>query len=31
LQIHGTLEGDDFRIYIDSSEEALEAQPEYKG
>jgi len=24
-------EGDDFRIYIDSSEEALEAQPEYKG
>jgi len=24
-------EGDDFRIYIDSSKEALKAQPEYQG
>ena len=31
LQIMKNAEGDDFRIYIDSSEEALEAQPEYKG
>ena len=31
LQIMKNAEGDDFRIYIDSSEEALEAQPEYQG
>lgn len=31
LQIMKNAEGDDFRIYIDSSEEALKAQPEYQG
>ncbi|MEM5521373.1 PRC-barrel domain-containing protein [Sulfitobacter sp. AS59] len=31
LQVLKNAEGDDFRIYIDSSEEALEAQPEYQG
>jgi ribosomal 30S subunit maturation factor RimM len=31
LQVLKNAEGDDFRIYIDSSEEALEAQPEYRG
>ena len=31
LQIMKNAQGDDFRIYIDSSEEALEAQPEYQG
>lgn len=30
LQIMKNAEGDDFRIYIDSSEEALEAQPDRK-
>ena len=31
LQIMKNAEGDDFRIYIDSSKEALKAQPEYQG
>lgn len=31
LQILKNVEGDDFRIYIDSTQESLEAQPEYKG
>ena len=31
LQIMKKAEGDDFRIYIDSSKEALKAQPEYQG
>lgn len=31
LQVLKNAEGDDFRIYIDSSKEALEAQPEYQG
>ena len=31
LQVMKNVEGSDFRIYIDSSEEALEAQPEYQG
>jgi len=31
LQVMKNAEGNDFRIYIDSSEEALEAQPEYQG
>jgi sporulation protein YlmC with PRC-barrel domain len=30
LQVLKNAEGDDFRIYIDSSKEALEAQPEYR-
>ncbi|MGJ8544426.1 MAG: PRC-barrel domain-containing protein [Sulfitobacter sp.] len=30
LQVMKNVEGDDFRIYIDSTEEALEAQPEYQ-
>lgn len=29
LQVLKNVEGDDFRIYIDSNKEALEAQPEY--
>lgn len=31
LQILKNVDGDDFRIDIDSTQEALEAQPEYKG
>lgn len=31
LQVLKNVEGDDFRVYIDSTKEALEAQPEYKG
>lgn len=31
LQILKNVDGDDFRIYIDSTQEALEAQPEYQG
>ena len=31
LQIMKNAEGDDFRIYIDGSKEALKAQPEYQG
>lgn len=31
LQVLKSADGDDFRIYIDSSKEALEAQPEYQG
>lgn len=31
LQVIRNVEGSDFRIYIDSTEEALEAQPEYQG
>lgn len=30
LQVLRNADGDDFRIYIDSSKEALEAQPEYR-
>ena len=29
LQITRTADGDDFRVYIDSTQEALEKQPEY--
>ncbi len=31
LQILKNVDGDDFRIYIDSTKEALEAQPDYEG
>jgi len=31
LQVMKAADGDDFRIYIDSTKEALEAQPEYQG
>ncbi len=31
LRILKNVEGDDFRLYIDSTKETLEAQPEYKG
>lgn len=31
LQVIKNAEGDDVRIYIDSTQEALEAQPEYQG
>ncbi len=31
LQIVQTEDGSDLRVYIDSSQEALEQQPEYKG
>jgi hypothetical protein len=31
LQVMKAADGEDFRIYIDSTKEALEAQPEYQG
>jgi hypothetical protein len=31
LQVLKNVEGDDVRIYIDSTEERLESQPEYQG
>ena len=31
LQVLKQSDGDDFRIYIDSNKEALEALPEYQG
>lgn len=31
LRILKNIEGDDFRLYIDSTKETLEAQPEYEG
>lgn len=31
LQIVQTEDGSDLRVYIDSSQEVLEQQPEYKG
>ena len=31
LTIMRTAEGDNLRVYIDATEEALESQPEYQG